>query len=150
MQVPENYCFSDDNNQERTDMKSTNSLLGLGAIVLATLSTNVFAQAASAPDAQAAQAASAPSAKAKRAEHRQQKKAQHAANWKLEKAVRSALTHAKGLDSSHTVVLAKGGKITLEGTVPSEDQIKIAGDAATAVSGVASVNNLLTVHQIGN
>ncbi|CAN0627021.1 hyperosmotically inducible periplasmic protein [Burkholderia multivorans] len=150
MQVPENYCFSDHNNQERTDMKSTNSLLGLGAIVLATLSTNVFAQAASAPDAQAAQAASAPSAKAKRAEHRQQSKAQHAANWKLEKAVRSALTHTKGLDSSHTVVLAKGGKITLEGTVPTQDQIKIAGDAATAVSGVASVNNLLTVHEVGN
>lgn len=78
------------------------------------------------------------------------KKAVHARNHQLEKAVRHALTRTKNLDSAGITVLAKGGVVTLEGTVPANDQIQIASDAAGAVSGVSTVKNNLSMREAGN
>jgi osmotically-inducible protein OsmY len=77
-------------------------------------------------------------------------KSARAQNRKLVKDVRRALTHAKGVDASHINVLAKGGAVALAGSVPEAGQIELAGAAAGAVPGVASVNNQLHVHEPGN
>jgi osmotically-inducible protein OsmY len=44
-------------------------------------------------------------------------------------------------------VRARGGAVTLTGTVPDEGQIEAAGAAAKGVAGVTSVSNKLTVMQ---
>jgi hyperosmotically inducible protein len=78
------------------------------------------------------------------------KKAQRAQNHKLEMTVRRALTHTKHLDSSGITVLARGGVVTLDGTVPSDDEIQVAVGAATDVSGVSSVKNNLLMREAGH
>lgn len=78
------------------------------------------------------------------------KKAQRAANHKLEMTVRHALTHTKNLDSSGITVLARGGVVTLDGTVPSDDQIQVAVDAATGVAGVSGVKSNLLMREAGH
>ncbi|WP_112171603.1 BON domain-containing protein [Paraburkholderia unamae] len=124
----------------------SNSLLGTVAIaVLLVSGSHAYAQesgeatnpaVASAPQA-------APSAKA-------QRKAQHQANRKLEKAVRNALVHTKGLQMSNVNVLARNGKVDLVGSVPDESQIQRAGDVASAVAGVVSLNNALHIREAGH
>jgi hyperosmotically inducible protein len=78
------------------------------------------------------------------------KKAQRAQNHKLEMTVRHALTHTKHLDSSGITVLARSGVVTLDGTVPSDDQIQVAVDAATGVAGVSSVKSNLLMREAGH
>ncbi|HEY1998379.1 BON domain-containing protein [Paraburkholderia sp.] len=80
----------------------------------------------------------------------QSKKAVRAQNRELVKTVRHALTHTKNLDSSDITVLAKGGVVTLDGTVPSDDQIQRATDATSSVPGVTSVRNNLILREAGN
>ncbi|CAM2156528.1 hyperosmotically inducible periplasmic protein [Pararobbsia alpina] len=72
---------------------------------------------------------------------KQEKKAQRAANHALAKRVRVALDKTKGLDSSDITVLAKGGVVSLEGTVPDDKQIPLAESTTKSVSGVDSVTN---------
>jgi hyperosmotically inducible protein len=81
---------------------------------------------------------------------RASKKALHTQNHKLEMAVRRALTHTKNLESSGITVLAKAGVVTLDGTVPSNDQIQRAADTATGVAGVSSVKNNLIMRETGH
>ena len=78
------------------------------------------------------------------------KKQERANNRALSHSVRQSLTHVKGLDSSHINVLARGGSITLEGSVPDPSQIDSAGGATRKVAGVSSVDNRLTVGEAGN
>ncbi|CAB3795260.1 hypothetical protein LMG28138_03842 [Pararobbsia alpina] len=59
----------------------------------------------------------------------------------LAKSVRHALTKTKGLTSSGITVLAKNGVVTLNGTVPEQGQIALAGNSAQSVAGVTSVKN---------
>ena len=84
-----------------------------------------------------ADAGSAPSAKSVRA-----------ANRKLAKSVRTAMAKAKGIDMTHLFVYAKGGIVTLSGSVPKSNQVDRAGEIAKSVPGVSSVDNRLSVYAI--
>ena len=64
------------------------------------------------------------------------------ANHVLERRVRTALIKAK-VDPVSVTVLAKGGAVTLVGSVPETAQVDRAGDAAKNVAGVTSVDNRL-------
>jgi hyperosmotically inducible protein len=80
----------------------------------------------------------------------QSKKTMRAQNRQLAKSVRHALTHTKNLVSSGITVLARGGVVVLDGTVPNDDQIQRAADATSGVPGVRSVKNNLVVREGGN
>jgi hyperosmotically inducible protein len=71
------------------------------------------------------------------------------ANHALEKKVRAALDHAKDIKVENIVVRARGGAVTLEGTVPDSSQIDKATQVAQGVAGVTSVKNALTIKEPG-
>jgi osmotically-inducible protein OsmY len=72
------------------------------------------------------------------------------ANRALEKKVRYAFTHTKGLDASMVTIKARtNGAVWLAGTVTDNDQVQKAGDVAGKVTGVTSVKNNVTVKQVG-
>ncbi len=71
------------------------------------------------------------------------------ANHKLENTVRMALTRAK-VDATDVRIVARGGKVTLDGTVPDQNMIQVAGSSAGTVDGVTSVQNLLTMREEGH
>jgi hyperosmotically inducible periplasmic protein len=114
----------------------------LKSMVIGLLATAAFGATGYA-SAQTASDTAAPSAQ-------QSKKATHAQNRQLEKAVRHALTRTKHLDSSSIEILARNGVITLDGTVPSDDQIPKAGQAASSTPGVNAVTNNLVMREQGN
>ena len=58
--------------------------------------------------------------------------------------VRKALSKAQGFDVSNVFVRARGGAVTLTGSVPDGAQIPQAEEVAKGVAGVKSVNNKLT------
>jgi hyperosmotically inducible periplasmic protein len=64
---------------------------------------------------------------------------------KLGLDVRRALGKANGVDISHIFVRARGGAVTLTGSVPNGDQILKVGDIAKGVAGVTSVSNKLSL-----
>jgi hyperosmotically inducible periplasmic protein len=68
----------------------------------------------------------------------------------LGKQVRRALAKAQGFDVSGVFVRARGGDVTLSGSVKSGDQIAQATDIAKSVQGVTSVTNKLTLFHGGN
>lgn len=76
--------------------------------------------------------------------------ATRAENRALRKRVKVALKNTKGLTAVAITVKAKGGKITLQGTVPTQDEVDLAANAARQVPGVVSVDNLLTVNRPTN
>lgn len=71
-------------------------------------------------------------------------KTQRAANRQLAKNVRQALARTKSLNIVNVTVRAKQGVVTLQGSMPDNNQIEQAAKVASAVSGVASVKNDLT------
>ncbi|MCC8401274.1 BON domain-containing protein [Paraburkholderia sp. MMS20-SJTN17] len=103
----------------------------LGSVVAMVVACNVYAQTNATDTASAAAAV----------------KAGKHANHELGRKVRAALTKVQGLDVSHIAVRARGGAVTLTGSVPTEGQIGLAGDAAKGVEGVTSVTNKLSVVQ---
>jgi hyperosmotically inducible protein len=111
-------------------------LIGGALIVLASL--NAYAQSS---DAAAPAAASSATAKPS--------KADKAANRALGRKVRGALSKTKGLSVANVTVRARGGAVTLEGSVPEQQQVDLATQTAQGVAGVTSVKNALTVHPIG-
>jgi hyperosmotically inducible protein len=68
----------------------------------------------------------------------------------LGKAVRRALDKTQGFDVSGVFVRARGGAVTLSGTVRSGDQIRQAEEVTRTVQGVTSVTNRLTLFHGGN
>ncbi len=114
-------------------MKSVGYLKTLGSVVAMVVACNVYAQASDATGTMAAPAASATSSKK--------------ANSQLGRKVRSALAKAQGVDVSNIAVRARGGAVTLTGSVPNQGQIDAAGAAAKGVAGVTSVSNKLSVEQ---
>ncbi|HVE09903.1 MAG TPA: BON domain-containing protein [Paraburkholderia sp.] len=68
----------------------------------------------------------------------------------LAKAVRRALGKTPGFDVSGVFVKARGGAITLSGSVKDGSQIEQAGEVAKSVQGVTSVSNKLTLFHGGN
>ena len=71
------------------------------------------------------------------------------ANHALEKKVRAALHHAKDINTEHIVIRARGGAVTLEGTVPDSSQGDKATQGAQGGAGVTSVKNALTIKEPG-
>ncbi|MCP3705838.1 BON domain-containing protein [Paraburkholderia sp. CNPSo 3274] len=71
------------------------------------------------------------------------------ANHALEKKVRAALDHAKDIKVENILVRARGGAVTLEGTVPDSSQIDKATQVAQGVAGVTSVKNALSIKEPG-
>ncbi|MFL9897529.1 BON domain-containing protein [Paraburkholderia fungorum] len=114
-------------------MKSVGFLRTLGSVVAMVVACNVYAQASDATGTTAAPAAST--------------KASKHANTQLGRKVRSAIGKVQGVDVSNIAVRARGGAVTLTGTVPDQGQIDAAGEAAKGVAGVTSVSNKLNVMQ---
>jgi len=112
-------------------MKLANVLKMTCTVFAVAFACQAYAQASGAADATAS---SAPSTK----------KAVRTANHKLALAVRHALSRTKGLDVARVVVLARSGKISLTGSMPTQDQVDKAAEVAKGVPGVTSVNNQLT------
>jgi hyperosmotically inducible periplasmic protein len=71
------------------------------------------------------------------------------ANHRLEHNVRIAITRAKIPDADIRIV-ARNGKVTLDGTVPDDSMVQPAAEAAGKVAGVTSVQNLLTMREAGH
>lgn len=116
-------------------MKSVGFLKTLGSVVAMVVACNVYAQAS---DATATGTTAAPAASAK---------ASKKANSQLGRKVRAAISKAQGVDVSNISVRARGGAVTLTGSVPDQGQIDAAGEAAKGVAGVTSVSNKLSVMQ---
>ncbi|MDE1183042.1 BON domain-containing protein [Paraburkholderia sp.] len=113
-------------------MKSVGFLKALGGVVAMVVACNVYAQASDA----GTMAAPATSAKAGKK-----------ANSQLGRKVRAAIGKTPGVDVSNIVVRARGGAVSLTGSVPDQGQIDAAGTAAKGVAGVTSVSNKLSVVQ---
>jgi hyperosmotically inducible periplasmic protein len=115
-------------------MKSVSFLKTLGMVVAMVAACNVYAQASDAQTSSTSTAAS-------------NIKAGKRANSQLGRKVRAALHKTRGLNVSNIAVRARGGAVTLTGTVPDQGQIDAAGEAAKGAAGVTSVSNKLTVMQ---
>lgn len=111
-------------------MKSVGFLKTLGMVTAMVVACSGYAQSNDAPSSAAANV-----------------KAGKRANNQLGRKVRGALSKTQGLDVSNISVRARGGDVTLSGTVPDQGQIDAAGEAAKGVAGVKSVSNKLTVMQ---
>jgi hyperosmotically inducible protein len=75
-------------------------------------------------------------------------KAERKADRALALAVRTQLGKSLGFDVSAIAVKAKGGAITLSGSVPTEDERNEAETVARGIQGVSSVtNNLRVLHR---
>jgi hyperosmotically inducible periplasmic protein len=72
------------------------------------------------------------------------------ADKKLGRDVRKAMAKAQGFDVSNVFVKARGGAVTLSGSVPDGGQIQQGAEIAKGVPGVTSVNNKLTLYSKGN
>lgn len=88
--------------------------------------------------AQASPQASAPSATSL---------ASKASSRQLAMNVRRALSKTQQLNVSNITVRARGGTVTLSGSVPEGKQIEQAGEVAKGVAGVNSVSNKLNIQQ---
>lgn len=112
-------------------MKTLNLLKVLGLAACVATTSGAYAQASGTTDSGAM---SAPSAKTVKKTDR-----------RLGLDVRKALSKAQGFDVSNVFVRARGGAVTLTGSVPQGDQIQQAAEVANQVPGVKSVNNKLTI-----
>ncbi|CAE6740783.1 hypothetical protein R69658_02248 [Paraburkholderia aspalathi] len=119
-------------------MKAFQAIKMVGGALIVLASINAYAQSSDAAAPAAPAASSAPSAKADKA-----------ANRALGRKVRSALSKTKGLSVTNITVRARGGAVTLAGTVPEQPQVDLATQAAQAVPGVTSVKNALSIRPVG-
>ncbi|WP_085487405.1 BON domain-containing protein [Paraburkholderia susongensis] len=115
-------------------MKTVNLLKALGIALCVATASSAYAQAS---DAMApANNAAAPATNAK---------ATRQADRKLGREVRRALARTPGFNVSNVFVRARGGAVTLTGSVPQGGQIQQAADVAKGVPGVTSVANRITL-----
>jgi osmotically-inducible protein OsmY len=112
-------------------VKTVNLLKALGIALCVATASSAYAQAS---DAQAPAATAAAPATSTRA-----------ADRKLGRDVRRALGKTQGFNVSNVFVRARGGAVTLSGSVPDGGMIQQAGDVAKGVPGVTSVTNKLTL-----
>jgi hyperosmotically inducible protein len=108
------------------------------ALLASVLSLGVQAQGSEAMTSSAAAATNHPG------------KPERAANRALQRKVRAALVKTRGLNASNVSVRARSGAVTLEGTVPTQEEVERAMEVAKSVSGVASVRNALTMRELGH
>ncbi|MFL9894829.1 BON domain-containing protein [Paraburkholderia strydomiana] len=71
-----------------------------------------------------------------------------AADRTLQRNVRRALAKTKGLNIANLTVRARDGCVMLEGSVPEQSQSDLAAQVASAVVGVKSLKNALTLRPI--
>ena len=69
------------------------------------------------------------------------------ANRALRRKVYAAIVKYKEIDAGNISVVAKGGAVTLDGTVVDPSQIDKVTEIAKGVTGVMSVTNRLTVRK---
>ncbi|MFL9910607.1 BON domain-containing protein [Paraburkholderia sp. RL17-337-BIB-A] len=113
-------------------MKASQAIKMVGGALIVLASINAYAQSSDAAAPAAPNSASA-------------KKADHA----LGRKVRTALSKTKGLSVANITVRARGGAVTLAGTVPEQPQIDLATQTAQGVAGVTSVKNALSIRPVG-
>lgn len=73
-----------------------------------------------------------------------------ASNRALQRSVRRALSKIKGLSIANVTVQARGGAVTLAGSVPEQSQIDLVTQTAQGVAGVTSVKNAVTIRPVGH
>jgi hyperosmotically inducible protein len=115
------------------NVKTINLLKALGIALCVATASSAYAQSS---DAMASGSMEAPSTNPKVVKK---------VDRKLGLDVRKALSKAQGFDVSNVFVRARGGAVTLTGTVPDGAQIPQAEEIAKGVAGVKSVNNKLTL-----
>jgi hyperosmotically inducible periplasmic protein len=69
------------------------------------------------------------------------------ANRALRHKVYAALAKHKEIDAGNISITAKGGAVTINGTVPDASQIDTVAEVAKGVVGVTSVTNKLTLQR---
>ncbi|MEM5299570.1 BON domain-containing protein [Burkholderia sp. JPY481] len=116
-------------------MKTVNLLKMLGVALCVATASSAYAQASDAQAPAATAAAPATTTQSTRA-----------ADRKLGRDVRRALARAQGFNVSNVFVRARGGAVTLTGSVPESGMIQQAADVAKGVPGVTSVTNKLTLN----
>src|ERR1700739_3454666 len=67
----------------------------------------------------------------------------------LARQVRDAIVRSNPLTSSNIFVIVKNGTVSLEGSVPENEQIRIADAIAASVPGVTSVQDYLSIRMPG-
>jgi hyperosmotically inducible periplasmic protein len=110
-----------------------------GAVLFALASVHAWAQ----PDASAVNAA--PNTAAIAASSAATPQNTRAANRALRRKIYSAIVKHKEISAGDISVVAKGGAVTLNGTVVDAMQIDKVAEIAQGVPGVTSVTNKLTV-----
>ncbi|MFL9902649.1 BON domain-containing protein [Paraburkholderia fungorum] len=123
-------------------MKAFHAIKMVGGALIVLASINAYAQSSDAAAPAAPTAASAASAGPRSTST---KKADSA----LGRKVRNALSKTKGLSVANITVRARGGAVTLAGTVPEQPQIDLATQTAQGVAGVTSVKNALSIRPVG-
>jgi len=119
-------------------MKAVDMLKALGVVVCVAVASSAYAQSSDA-------ATTGGTTTTSKARSTSTKKTDR----KLGLDVRRALGKANGIDSSNIFVRARGGAVTLTGSVPDGDQIQKAGDIAKSVAGVTSVSNKIALSPQG-
>lgn len=114
-------------------MKTVNLLKALGIALCVATASSAYAQASGATDSGMAASGTSRTKTVKKADR------------KLGLDVRKALSKAQGFDVSNVYVRARGGAVTLTGSVPDGAQIPQAEEVAKNVAGVKSVSNKLSV-----
>ncbi|MFM0658387.1 BON domain-containing protein [Paraburkholderia sediminicola] len=74
-------------------------------------------------------------------------KAARQANRALRRKVYAALAKHKEIDAGNISITAKGGAVTISGTVPDASQINTVVEVAKGVEGVTSMTSKLTVQK---
>lgn len=77
-------------------------------------------------------------------------KSQRAANRALRRKVYAAVVKHQEIDAGNISVVARGGAVTLDGTVSDASQIGKVEDIVKGVPGVASVTNRLALRKSFN
>ncbi|NYH17051.1 osmotically-inducible protein OsmY [Paraburkholderia bryophila] len=119
--------------EDGENVKTVNLLKALGIALCVATASSAYAQASDAM-ASGDMGMAAPSAKSVKKTDRT-----------LGLQVRKALAKAQGFDVSNVFVRARGGAVTLTGSVPNGAQIPQAEEVAKGVAGVKSVNNKITI-----
>ncbi|MDR6496859.1 osmotically-inducible protein OsmY [Burkholderia ambifaria] len=111
-------------------------LAALALVPVFVVATTAFAQ--STPSVPASSAATISKKQARRA------------NWHIETQVRKSLTRTQGLSTSDIRVVARGNTVTLDGTVPEQNQVQLAQNAAQVAAPAKAIVNNLSVKEAGH
>jgi osmotically-inducible protein OsmY len=119
--------------EDGENVKTVNLLKTLGIALCVATASSAYAQSSDAAPSDMTDSSTAHTKSVKKTDR------------KLGLDVRKALAKAQGFDVSNVFVRARGGAVTLTGSVPDGAQIPQAEDVAKSVAGVKSVSNKLTI-----